>query len=72
MKAAEFSILARTALWLVPAILSLSATGAEPVKQGRLFGKPAPAFQVQGIYGENLSLDTFKGHILVIQFGTSW
>ena len=27
---------------------------------------------VQGIFNETLSLETFKGHILVMQFGASW
>jgi hypothetical protein len=37
-----------------------------------LVGRPAPSFQLQGIYGETYSLDQFKGHILVMQFGSSW
>ena len=41
-------------------------------RQGAMLGKPAPAFQVQGIYGESYSLESFKGHILVMQFGASW
>ncbi len=41
-------------------------------RQSALLGKPAPSFQLQGIYGETFSLDQFKGHILVMQFGSSW
>jgi hypothetical protein len=41
-------------------------------RQGTLVGKPAPSFQLQGIYNETNSLDQFKGHILVMQFGSSW
>jgi len=41
-------------------------------RQGSLVGKPAPSFQLQGIYNEAYSLDQFKGHILVMQFGSSW
>ena len=41
-------------------------------RQGALVGKPAPSFQLQGIYNESYSLDQFKGHILVMQFGSSW
>ena len=41
-------------------------------RQGVLVGKPAPSFQLQGIYNETYSLDQFKGHILVMQFGSSW
>jgi hypothetical protein len=29
-------------------------------------------FQIQGIFGEPYSLELFKGHILVMQFGSSW
>jgi hypothetical protein len=39
---------------------------------GPLVGKRAPAFQAQGIFNEPYSLETFKGHILVLQFGASW
>ncbi|HWI58926.1 MAG TPA: hypothetical protein VNZ22_16995 [Bacillota bacterium] len=53
-------------------MLVWDASGAGTVKPGPLVGKPAPAFQVQGIYNESLSLETFKGHILVMQFGASW
>ncbi len=41
-------------------------------RQGALVGKPAPNFQLQGIYDERYSLEQFKGHILVMQFGSSW
>ena len=39
---------------------------------GSLVGQKAPEFHIQGIWGEPYSLETFKGHILVMQFGTSW
>ncbi len=41
-------------------------------RQSGLVGKPAPSFKLQGIYNETYSLDQFKGHILVMQFGSSW
>ncbi len=41
-------------------------------RKSRLVGTPAPAFQLQGIHNETYSLDQFKGHILVMQFGSSW
>lgn len=72
MKAGPLRTFLRSALWLAPAIMVLSASGAEAVKQGPLLGKPAPAFQIQGIFNEPLSLESFKGHILVMQFGASW
>ena len=37
-----------------------------------LVGQKAPDFLLHGIYSEDYSRDTFKGHILVMQFGTSW
>jgi hypothetical protein len=72
MKAYDLRGFLRTVLWLAPVILAVRASGGAGVKQGPLAGKPAPAFQVQGIYGEDCSLEAFKGHILVMQFGTSW
>ncbi len=41
-------------------------------RRGALVGKPAPEFHVHGIFQEAYSLETFKGHILVMQFGSSW
>jgi len=41
-------------------------------RQSRLVGKPAPSFQLRGVYHESYSLAQFKGHILVMQFGSSW
>jgi hypothetical protein len=59
--------------WLA-ALFGASCFSSQAAKdgQGPLVGKRAPAFHVQGIYDENYSLETFKGHILVMQFGTSW
>jgi hypothetical protein len=59
--------------WLA-ALLAASCLSSHAARdgQGPLLGKPAPAFNLHGIYGENYSLETFKGHILVMQFGTSW
>ena len=42
------------------------------VGQGPLVGRKAPDFHIQGIYTEPYSLETFKGHIMVMQFGASW
>jgi len=72
MKAGDLRVVLRSALWLAPAIIALGASAADAIKQGPLLGKPAPAFHVQGIFNETLSLETFKGHILVMQFGASW
>jgi hypothetical protein len=72
MKAGDLRMFLRSTLWLAPAIATLSASGAQAIKQGPLLGKPAPAFHIQGIFNEPLSLESFKGHILVMQFGASW
>ncbi len=72
MKAGDLRMLFRSALLLAPWVIALSVNGAAAIKQGPLLGKPAPPFQIQGIFQETLSLEAFKGHILVMQFGTSW
>lgn len=72
MKASFSTTVLTRLLWLVPALITFSASAAAPIEQGPLVGKPAPAFQVQGIYHENCCLEAFKGHILVMQFGASW
>lgn len=72
MKAVGLRRLLNGWLWIAPAMTALGAGGAEPVKPGPLVGKPAPAFRVQGIFDESLSLEAFKRHILVMQFGASW
>jgi hypothetical protein len=41
-------------------------------RRGTLVGQKAPEFHIPGIYGEPYSPETFKGHILVMQFGSSW
>jgi len=63
--------------WLGLGMLLLGISGgrldaAKPPHPGPMVGKAAPDFRMQGIYDESYSLETFKGHILVMQFGTSW
>jgi hypothetical protein len=41
-------------------------------KRNGLVGTRAPNFRLQGVYDETYTLDQFKGHILVMQFGSSW
>ncbi len=60
-----FAICAGMLLWE-------SGQAAEVPGQGPLVGTKAPGFDVQGIYSEDYSLESFKGHILVMQFGASW
>ncbi len=65
--------LANTCLGIAAAGLVTSAqTGAAQERGGALLGKPAPAFHLNGMYHEDYSLESFKGHILVMQFGASW
>ena len=51
---------------------SACAQSQKQIGRGPLVGRKAPAFQIQGIFNEAYSLDTFKGHILVMQFGSTW
>jgi hypothetical protein len=65
------------ARWILAATLlagigSFHSEGRSQEGPGPMVGKPAPAFQIQGIHGESYSIETFKGHILVMQFGSSW
>jgi hypothetical protein len=59
-------------MWMVTALVACCGGDAIAQGQGALVGKKAPEFHVQGIYNEAYSLESFKGHILVMQFGTSW
>jgi hypothetical protein len=75
MKADGFGGVWRGRALLGAALLSCwvcAARSQAQSRQGALVGKPAPSFQLQGIYDEAYSLDQFKGHILVMQFGSSW
>jgi hypothetical protein len=61
-------------VWFAAALIglcSLSSTGYAQSRGTRL-GQKAPDFNITGIYGEPYWLETFKGHVLVMQFGSSW
>jgi len=60
--------------WLAALLIGVSGASLEARRTGPgpMVGKGAPAFHIQGIFDELYSLETFKGHILVMQFGTSW
>jgi len=75
MKAEDGSRVWRGRAVLAAALLSCFTQVIPGQAQSRpspLVGKPAPSFQLQGVYNETYSLDQFKGHILVMQFGSSW
>jgi len=55
-----------TVAWDLPQVAHAQGRGSG------LVGKPAPEFHVDGICNETYSLEKFKGHILVLQFGASW
>ena len=57
--------------WLSLLLLSCCISSGA-ARSCSLMGKKAPAFHFQGMYQEPYSLETFKGHILVMQFGASW
>ncbi len=72
MSASLRSLLPGAGIMLLLAAASATAQNGQPVGRGAMVGKQAPPFQLQGIYNESYSLETFKGHILVMQFGSSW
>jgi len=75
MKTAGFRLLRsqwRGLAALLIAISTGSLAAKSPPKPGPMVGKTAPEFHIQGIHDEAYSLETFKGHILVMQFGASW
>jgi len=74
MRAASVRLFRKPWPWLAALLagaccLSLEARSVGP---GPMVGKAAPAFQIQGAFDETYSLEPFKGHILVMQFGASW
>jgi hypothetical protein len=74
MRSVNFSPFRSRWAWLAALLISVSGASLEAKKSGPgpMVGKVAPEFHVQGIFDESYSLETFKGHILVMQFGTSW
>ena len=61
-------------VWFAAVLIGLCGLPSDGYAQGRgtRLGQKAPSFNITGIYGEPYSLETFKGHILVMQFGSSW
>ncbi len=49
-----------------------SAAGLQTDGKGSMYGKRAPDFRIQGVYGETYSLAALRGHVVILQFGTSW
>ena len=42
------------------------------VRPSEWIGKPAPEFQVKDLKGEELSLEKYKGHIVLLDFWATW
>jgi hypothetical protein len=61
-------------VWLAACLIGLCVWPNDGYAQGlgALVGQKAPAFSIPGIWDEPYSSETFKGHILVMQFGSSW
>lgn len=75
MRTVGFGLFWSQLSWLAAVLIGVSsnrlmATSARG--PGPMVGKRAPEFQIQGPFDESYSLKTFKGHILVMQFGASW
>lgn len=58
--------------WGIAGLVAWCGCDARAQRQSAMVGKLAPEFHIQGIYNEAYSLESFKGHILVMQFGSSW
>jgi cytochrome c biogenesis protein CcmG/thiol:disulfide interchange protein DsbE len=53
--------------------LLLPLSAAEAAEPGQpMIGEPAPAFQLDGVNGETLSLADLRGRFIVLHFGASW
>ena len=73
MRADRFKLFRSQWSWVAVLLIGASSGSlAAPRGPGPMAGKMAPAFHIQGIFDESYSLETFKGHILVMQFGASW
>jgi hypothetical protein len=61
-------------VWLAAALTGLCGLPHDGYAQSRgtSLGQEAPDFHITSIWAEPYSLETFKGHILVMQFGSSW
>jgi len=57
------------------ATLAVSAAliGAASGQTGQpMLGEPAPLFELPGVQGETVSLQSLRGKLVVIHFGASW
>lgn len=64
-------------LLLVLSLLAGAARAEEPgpdvtLADHPMIGELAPAFDLVGVDGERLSLESLRGRFVVIHFGTSW
>lgn len=46
--------------------------GATSSRPSEWIGKPAPEFEVQDLKGEELSLEKYKGHVVLLDFWATW
>jgi hypothetical protein len=53
-------------------LLAACCMSSRAARSHSLVGQKAPAFHFKGIFQEPYALETFRGHILVMQFSTSW
>jgi cytochrome c biogenesis protein CcmG/thiol:disulfide interchange protein DsbE len=60
-----------TGILLVTIAASLLATPG-PVDAAPRSGQPAPNFKVISISGQTISLDNYRGHVLILDFFATW
>jgi len=54
------------------AVLTMIATGAAACAGAREEATPAPEFSLQDLQGNSLSLSSYKGKVLVLNFWATW
>ncbi|MGZ7441969.1 TlpA family protein disulfide reductase [Paenibacillus sp. TH7-28] len=57
-------------LWVV--LSNRHHSGVHPAHERLSIGSPAPVFQAVNTYGEKLSLDEYRGKVIVLNFWASW
>jgi len=70
MKTLRLSVLLSAAILLIPSLNAWAAL--EPAETDEFNGKTATGFSVLTLEGKKISLEEFKGHVLLLSFFASW
>jgi thiol-disulfide isomerase/thioredoxin len=58
--------------WLGLVVLLLGCSQSEPLSDNLTSGQPMPAFVLQGLNGEQSSLDAYRGKLVVLNVWATW